>query len=241
MSTDNQRVLGVLGGMGPAATLEFLTRVQAYTPAKSDQDHIRVIADINPKAPDRNVPGSGAGAVLAEMAGALRGAGAEVLAMPCNTAHAHADLIQRASGLPLIDMIDLGAEAARRTGAMRAGVLGTKGALKLYREYLAARAMGLVSLPSERQEAFMATLYKIKSGDLGDEVKAEMRGYAAELQAGGAEVLIAGCTEVPLVLRKGDTRLELVDPGDLLARRAVDVCMGWEPLPQASSSSDWTG
>ncbi len=223
--------MGVLGGMGPAATLEFLTRVQAYTPAEKDQDHIRVIADINPQAPDRNVPGSGAGAVLAEMAGALQGAGAEVLAMPCNTAHAHADLIQRASGLPLIDMIGLGAEAARRSGAMRAGVLATRGGLKLYREYLAARAMGLVTLPPDSQEAFMQTIYRIKAGDRSEEVRLEMQGYAAELQGLGAEVLIAGCTEAPLVLAKGETRLELIDPGDLLARRAVGVCLGWEPLP----------
>ncbi|TAJ72587.1 MAG: amino acid racemase [Phenylobacterium sp.] len=217
--------------MGPAATVEFLARLQAYTPAEKDQDHLRVIADINPKAPDRNVPGSGAGAVLAEMAGALHGAGAEVLAMPCNTAHAHADLIQRASGLPLIDMIDLGAEAAASGGAMRAGVLGTKGALKLYREYLAARAMSLVSLPPERQEAFMVTLYRIKSGDLGEDVTREMQGYAEELRKLGAEVLIAGCTEVPLVLEDEDVKLELIDPGDLLARRCVAVCLRWEPLP----------
>jgi aspartate racemase len=224
-------VMGVLGGMGPAATLEFLTRVQAYTPAEKDQDHIRVIADINPQAPDRNVPGSNAGVVLAEMAGALQGAGAEVLAMPCNTAHAHADLIQRASGLPLIDMIGLGAEAARRSGAMRAGVLATKGGLKLYREYLAARAMGLVTLPPDSQEAFMQTIYRIKAGDRSEEVRLEMQGYAAELQGLGAEVLIAGCTEAPLVLAKGETRLDLIDPGDLLAYRAVGVCLGWEPLP----------
>jgi aspartate racemase len=231
MSNETSLTLGVLGGMGPAATVEFLARLQAYTPAERDQDHIRVIADINPKAPDRNVPGSGAGSVLAEMAGALRGAGAEVLAMPCNTAHAHADLIQRASGLPLIDMIDLGAEAAAQTGAMRAGVLGTKGALKLYREYLAARAMGLVSLPPERQEAFMATLYRIKGGDLSEDITREMQGYAEELRKLGAEVLISGCTELPLVLEDDDVRLELVDPGDLLARRAVAVCLGWEALP----------
>lgn len=229
--SDDQLTLGVLGGMGPAATLEFLARLQAYTPAERDQDHIRVIVDINPKAPDRNVPGSGAGNVLAEMAGALHGAGAEVLAMPCNTAHAHADLIQRASGLPLIDMIDLGAEAASQSGAIRAGVLGTKGALKLYREYLAARGMGLVSLPPERQEAFMVTLYRIKAGDLGDDVTREMKGYAEELRKLGAEVLIAGCTEVPLVLEDEDVKLELIDPGDLLARRCVAVCLRWEPLP----------
>jgi aspartate racemase len=231
LSADEPLILGVLGGMGPAATVEFLARLQAYTPAEKDQDHIRVIADINPKAPDRNVPGSGAGAVLAEMAGALAGAGAQVLAMPCNTAHAHADLIQRASGLPLIDMIDLGAEAAARDGAMRAGVLGTKGALKLYREYLAARAMGLVTLPPEAQEAFMVTLYRIKSGDLGADVKREMAAHAETLRKAGAEVLIAGCTEVPLVLEPKDVELDLIDPGDLLARRSVGVCLGWEPLP----------
>ena len=228
-------ILGVLGGMGPAATLEFLARVQAYTPAKKDQDHIRVIADINPEAPDRNVPGTQAGVVLAEMAGGLQGAGAQVLAMPCNTAHAHASMIQRASGLPLIDMIDLGAEAAQRSGAMRAGVLGTKGALKLYREYLAARAMGLVTLPQDSQDAFMETIYRIKADDRGEEVRLEMQGYAAELKGLGADILIAGCTEAPLVMSKGDTRLEMIDPGDLLARRAVGVCMGWDPMPLRQS------
>jgi aspartate racemase len=225
-------VLGVLGGMGPAATLVFLQQLQAFTPAKSDQDHIRVIADINPKVPDRNGPtGAAAGAVLAEMAGALAGAGAEVLAIPCNTAHAHAGLIQRASGLPLIDLIETGAAAARDRGARRAGVLGTKGALRLYREYLAAQAMGLVSLDAERQEEFMATIYKIKAGDLGSAVRKEMAGYAADLIAGGAEVVVAGCTEAPLVMGPRDVRVGFIDPGELLARRCVAVCLGLEPVP----------
>jgi aspartate racemase len=229
--SEGSLVLGVLGGMGPAATLEFLTQLQAFTPAKSDQDHIRVLMYLNPKVPDRNTPGSGAGPVLAEMAGALAGAGAEVLAMPCNTAHAYAGLIQRASGLPLIDLIETGASAARDLGARRVGVLGTKGALRLYREYLAAQAMGLVALEPERQDAFMATIYKIKAGDLGPDVRAEMAGYAAELVAGGAEAIVAGCTEAPLVLDAGDVRGPFVDPGELLARRCVAVCLGLEPVP----------
>jgi aspartate racemase len=224
-------VLGVLGGMGPAATLEFLSKLQAFTPAKSDQDHIRVLMDLNPKVPDRNLAGSGAGPVLAEMAGALAGAGAEVLAMPCNTAHAHAALIQRASGLPLIDLIETGATAARDLGARRVGVIGTKGALRLYREYLAAQAMGLVSLEPERQEEFMATIYRIKGGDLGPGVRREMAGYAADLIAGGAEAVIAGCTEAPLVMGPGDVRVAFIDPGELLARRCVAVCLGLEPVP----------
>lgn len=225
--------LGVLGGMGPAASVDFLAKLQAYTPATRDQDHIRVLADINPKVPDRNAPGSGAGLVLAEMAGALRGAGAEVLAMPCNTAHAHAGLIERASGLPLIDMIETAAAAAATSGARRVGVLGTKGALKLYREYLAARAMNLIALPPERQEAFMAAVYRIKAGDFGAEVKAAMAELAGELTAAGAEVVIAGCTEAPLVLGPRDLRVEFLDAGDLLARRCVAVCLGLEALPEA--------
>ena len=228
---DTSLVLGVLGGMGPAATLDFLTKLQAFTPAKSDQDHIRVLVDINPKVPDRNAPGSGAGPVLAEMAGALQGAGAEVLAIACNTAHAYAGLIQRASGLPLIDMIETGATAARDLGARRVGVLGTKGALRLYREYLAAQAMGLVSLEPERQDEFMATIYKIKGGDTGPAVQREMIGYAADLIAGGAEAVIAGCTEAPLVMGPRDVRVAFIDPGELLARRCVAVCLGLEPIP----------
>jgi aspartate racemase len=223
--------LGVLGGMGPAATLDFLAKLQAYTPAKSDQDHIRVLVDINPQVPDRNPPGGGAGPVLAEMAGALRGAGAEILAMPCNTAHAHASLIQRASGLPLIDLIEAGAGAAAASGARRAGVIGTKGALRLYREYLAAHAMGLVALSPEGDAKFMELLYRIKGGDIGPEVRAGMKALADELIADGAEAVIAGCTEAPLALSRKDLKVEFIDPADQLARRCVAVCLGMEPAP----------
>jgi aspartate racemase len=229
-------VLGVLGGMGPAATLDFLKNLQAFTPAKGDSDHIRVLMDLNPKVPDRNTMGTAAGVALAEMAGALAGAGAQVLAMPCNTAHAHADLIQRASGLPLIDLIGEGAKAARMSGARRVGVLGTKGALRLYREYLAAQALGMVVLEPERQEAFMATIYRIKAGDVGEGVRAQMLGYAQDLLGGGAEAIVAGCTEAPLVMGSDDVKVEFIDPGELLARRCVSVCLGYEPAPALLTS-----
>ncbi|MEO8113187.1 MAG: amino acid racemase [Phenylobacterium sp.] len=223
--------LGVLGGMGPAATLDFLAKLQAFTPVEREQDHLRVIVDINPKASEGDLPGVGPGPVLAEIEGALRGAGADLLAIACNTAHAHADLIQRASGLPLVDMIETASAAARETGAMRVGVLGGRGALKLYREYLAAQAISLVSLPPERQAAFMAVLEKIKTGDLGLGVRRELQGLASALVADGAEAIIAGCTEVPLALRPQDCRVELIDPTELLARRCVAVCLGLEPIP----------
>lgn len=224
-------VLGVLGGMGPAATLDFLAKLQALTPAERDQDHIRTLVDINPQVPDRNDPLNRPGPVLAEMAGALRGAGADVLAIACNTAHAYADVITRSSGLPLIDMIGTAAAAARDSGARRAGVLGTRDALKLYREYLAAQGMGMVTLEPDRQEAFMALIYAIKRGERGPDVRSGMAALTAELAAGGAEAIIAGCTEVPLALGADDIRLPFIDAGETLARRCVAVCLGLEPVP----------
>ena len=225
------KVLGVLGGMGPAATLDFLTKLQAFTPAKKDQDHIRVIVDINPQVPDRNDPFAKPGPILAEMAGALRGAGADVLAIACNTAHVHAGLISRSSGLPLVDMIATGARAARDTGARRAGVLGTRDAVKLYHEYLAAQGMGLVTLPPEAQAGFMTLLNMIKAGDRSSGVRQGMADLAQILVAEGAEAVIAGCTEVPLVLTPADVSVPLLDAGELLARRCVNVCLGLEPAP----------
>src|SRR3954463_13580061 len=96
-NTHSSKVLGVLGGLGPAATLDFLAKLQAATPVSREQDHLRVLVDINPKVPDRNNSYDEAGPVLAEMAVGLRDAGAQVLAIACNTAHAYVDQV-KASG-----------------------------------------------------------------------------------------------------------------------------------------------
>jgi aspartate racemase len=77
----------------------------------------------------------------------------------------------------------------------------------------------------------MGTIYKIKAGDLGAGVQAEMAAYAAELIADGAEAVIAGCTEAPLVLSAKDVKAPFLDAGELLARRCVAVCLGQEPVP----------
>ncbi len=226
------RVLGVLGGMGPAATVDFLGKLQALTPVERDEDHIRVIVDINPQIPDRNDPFARPGPVLAEMAGGLQGAGAQVLAIASDSAHVHADLISRASGLPLVDMIETASRAARDSGARRAGVLGARDAVRLYHEYIAAQGMGLVTLPRDDQARFMDLVGRIKAGDLGAAVREGMRELAEVLVREGAEAVIAGCTEVPLVLDPGDVRAPLIDAGEELARRCVSVCLGLEPLPQ---------
>ena len=213
------KVLGVLGGRGPAATVAFLERLQALTPAAGDADHIRVIADINPRVPNRNTEPEAAGRELARMAAALRDAGAEVLAMPCNTAHAHAGVIEEASGLPLIHMIEATARAVRDSGGKRPGVLATGGGRALYAEWLDP-----VLLEAEQQAAFMALIGRIKAGDTEAQARAEMAGLARALEAAGADALIAGCTEVPLVLGSDDVAAPLIDSMAVLAGACVAAC-----------------
>jgi len=221
------RILGVLGGMGPVATTAFMARVQALTPARGDEDHVRMLVDLNPQVPNRHSQPEAAGRTLGQMAARLREMGAGVLAMPCNTAHAHADAI-RAAGLPFIDMIAETVAAARATGAQRIGVLATPGGEALYVEALKGAGLEAVTLAGDDRAAFMAAVLGFKAGDLGEGPRAEMRRLAAALVTAGAEVVIGGCTEVPLLLEAEDVAVPLVDSAEVLADVCVRVCTGEE-------------
>lgn len=219
------KVLGVLGGMGPAATLDFLAKLQAATPVSREQDHLRVLVDINPKVPDRNIDGSDPGPVLAAMASGLRASGAQVLAIACNTAHAYAEDV-RASGLPLIDMLETAGLAARAQGAGVVGVLGTSLALGLYRDRFSQLGLEVVTLDDHEQVEFMALLYRIKRGDVGQASRDAMAALAHRLIDKGAQAVIAGCTEVPLVLSQTELSTPFLDATQTLAVRCVEVCLG---------------
>lgn len=218
-----KRTLGILGGMGPVATTAFMAQVQALTPARGDEDHIRMLVDLNPHVPNRHTEAQAAGRTLGEMAVRLRDAGAEVLAMPCNTAHAHADAI-RAAGLPFIDMIAATVEAVASGGARRIGVLATPGGEALYADALSAAGLEIVRLEGADGEAFMAAVFAFKAGDLTDGPRAEMRQLARALADSGAEAIIGGCTEVPLLLRADESPVELTDSAEALARACVEAC-----------------
>jgi aspartate racemase len=221
------RTVGVIGGMGPAATVHFMGRMLALTPARSDQDHVRLIVDNNGAIPDRNAAvrgkGPSPGPVLAEMARGLERAGAELLVMPCNTAHAFAGAIRGASALPFIDLIETACDEALADDPACVGVLAADGCLEawLYQDALARRGVRAATCAPPDQARFMALLYRIKAGDLGDEVRSEMRALAEGLVDAGAQVVIAGCTEVPLVLRTDDLAASLIDSVDALARATI--------------------
>ena len=218
------KTLGVLGGMGPAATVAFLARVQALTTAKGDEDHVRVVMDMNPQVPNRHTQPEAAGRTLGEMALRLKAAGAEVLAMPCNTAHAHAAAI-RAAGVPFIDMVAETAKAAAAGGATRIGVLATPGGEALYAEALAGEGVEMVRLSEADRARFMSVVFGVKAGDTGPEQRAAMLELAAALVTAGAQGIIGGCTEVPLLLDAGDVAVPLTDSAEVLARACVEACL----------------
>ena len=216
------KTLGVLGGMGPAATTDFLMKLQAATPAARDADHIRVLMDLNPRVPDRMAESEAATAELGRMAERLKAMGAEVLAMPCNTAHATADGI-RAAGLPFVDMIAETTKVALAGGAKTVGVLATPGGEALYIAALTAAGMAPVVLEGDDRAAFMTAVFGVKGGETARS-RAEMIRLAKALESAGADHLIGGCTEVPLLLKAEDVGVPLTDSAEVLAAACVTAC-----------------
>ena len=239
MDKHGRKIAGVIGGLGPAATLDFFARVLKATPAEYDQDHLRLIIDNNPWVPDRNaaIDGTGpsAGPALAETARGLERAGAEFLVMPCNAAHAFQAGIEAATPLPFISLIDETVKAALRDapGAKRAGILGARGTLRagLYTRAFARHGVKTIDPEGERLDRLMAFIGAVKRDDVTEAVRAGMRALAAELEDEGADFIVAACTEVPIVLSPGDTRTPLISSTDVLVERTVAYASGAEPLP----------
>ena len=211
--------------MGPDATADFMSRVIRATPASKDQDHLRMLIDNNPHVPNRQEAllrgGEDPGPALASMARGLAAAGADFLVMPCNTAHAFAEAITAAVDIPLVSIIDVTVEACGEATAI--GVLATDGCITsgVFQEALAGHDRRAV-LPDENEiETLMSLITRIKAGDTGPGVADGMRELAAALVARGAEVIVAGCTEIPLVLGAEMIDVPLVSSTDELARATV--------------------
>ncbi|HEY1560618.1 MAG TPA: amino acid racemase [Caulobacteraceae bacterium] len=229
------RTVGVMGGMGPAATLDLMAKIYAADPAELEQDRLRLLVDCDPGILDRNaaVRGEGAspGPALAAMARGLRDAGAEVLVIACNTAHAWRAEIELATpDTPLLSMIEAACDEieARQPAVRRIGVLAGDGCLeaRLYQNAFTVRGWTPVLPGAANQAAFMDALYRIKSGALGEAERAAFVASAEETIAAGAQAIVAGCTEVPLLLRPEDLSVPLIDPTLALAAGVVAFVKG---------------
>lgn len=221
------KTVGVIGGLGPLATLDFFERIIKRTSAVREQDHLRLIIDNNTKIPDRNAykrgEGPSPGPPLADAARALQAAGADFIVMACNTTHAWEAEIRAAISVPFISIIEETADVVAELRPERAGVLAVDACLSssLYQDALTKRGVAPVLLNADSQRTFMELIYRVKSGDTGETVKRSMTTLARKLEAQGAEVIIAGCTEIPLVLTADDIEGELVSSTDVLVERTI--------------------
>jgi aspartate racemase len=239
MSNADELVVGVIGGLGPEATHDFFGKVLAHSQARSDQEHLHLIIENNPKTPNRNdaVAGRGPspGPALAAMGEALERAGADFIVMACNTAHAFESDIRAAIRKPFVSLIaEVVAEVRRNhPAARRVGLLAAQGCRDagVYDALLCRHHLEAVLLDPAAQAEFMGLLYRIKAGERGDAIRTAMKKLGEKLVAAGADVIIAACTEVPLVLTSGDLSRPLIDSTDVLARRCVIYARRIEPLP----------
>lgn len=209
--------------MGPAATVEFFRRLVAATPAGSDQEHLHVIIDEDPSVPDRTSAilrdGEDPAPALLDMARRLEAAGAELLVIPCNTAHHYLSAIESAVKIPVLDMP---AEAARRVDVGRVGLLATDGTIAsgLYRDALSKRGIGVVVPQSEEQSRVMRAIDAIKAGEDPATFAGEIAEVISRLGDAGAEAVVAACTEISLIDREG-MPLPWIDALDALVEATV--------------------
>lgn len=223
-------MLGVLGGMGPASTAYFYSQFIASTPATSDQEHIPIIIWGDGRVPDRTdaLLGSGESPVPAMIRAArgLQRAGADLIAVPCNTAHAFLPEVAAATGATFIDMIRATARTVStdHPGASRMGILATRGtrATGLYR--VAAEEYGLVTVDVDEDQQSLLVDEAIRIVKRGGNPKLAERlveRATIELQEQGADVVIAGCTELPLVMERAADVMPVLDSVSCLAEACV--------------------
>ena len=231
---NQHRIPGVLGGMGPEATVDFMSRLLRMSTAETDQDHLRLLIDHNPQIPNRHaaIAGKGppVGPWLASMAAGLERAGANFLVMICNTAHAFQADIEQAVSIPFLSMIDMVLEELKdqHPGVKYVGVMAADGCLdaQLYQRALEAGDRRSILWNREERQQFMHDVYRIKSGVLDQAVRDSLLELGENLHRHGAEVLIAGCTEIPLIIKPDDFAIPLLSSTDILVRHTMDYALG---------------
>ncbi len=221
----NKKV-GVLGGMGPEATVDFMTKIIRATPAKIDQEHIRLLVDCNPQVPSRVeailAGGESPGPVLAKMAQGLEKLGAEILAVPCNTAHYYLQHVTGAVKIPVINMIAETIQVILKDGIKDIAILATTATLKtkLYEKGLIQAGLNITLPQAEYQKEVMKAINGVKAGNFSTayQVVEKVLGHVKDC---GARGVILGCTELPLVITKDNCELEIFDPTRILAEKVV--------------------
>jgi aspartate racemase len=227
----DERILGVLGGMGPLASAQFMVRLTLLTPdADRDQDHIPAVLWSDPRVPDRTEARLAGGedplpALLRGLRG-LEAAGCGAVAIPCNTAHGWFDAMRAATWLPILHIVDAAADELARLGVPggRIGVMGTEGtlAMRLYQDRLDARGYECLTPDPEAMARLVTPAIALVKANRVAEAYAPLAEAARALVARGAQAVVLGCTEIPLGLAAGPPPpVPTADTIDALARAAI--------------------
>lgn len=234
--------LGVIGGMGPQATLQFCQRILDHTAAGSDQEHLPMLILNDTQMPDRTAAlfSGDVEPVCARLladARVLEDWGAAAVAITCNTAHAFLPRLQGELRIPLVNMVTEAAAALKAQGCRRVGILATDGTLRVGLYHRALEAQGLQPLTPDAaaQREVMGIIYEeIKKGLPGSEER--FRTAADSLKAQGCDRILLACTEMSTYKDWHGLDDFYVDAMDVLALRCIRLC-GY-PLRDMQSQPD---
>ena len=224
-----RKVVGILGGMGPEATILLQQRVLTMTSARDDADHLPLLIDMNPQVPSRiahliEQTGPTPAPVLIEMARRLEQAGATALAMPCNTAHHYLPDISGHLSVPFLDMIELSVSDVAQSipKAGRVGFLASP-AIRMAGVFdTALRRHNLQAVWPEHQDQMLSAIRDIKANGPTDGAASVLDTAAADLTAQGAAHLIIACSEFSLMADRLRATVPVTDTVDILAKAILD-------------------
>ena len=222
-----RKTIGILGGMGPLATCDLFSKITQITDASCDQEHVRICIDSNTEISDRTNAiihhGKDPVPEMVKSAVRLQGLGADVLIMPCNTAHYFYDRILPFVDIPFLSMIDETAKVISDRGLRKIGLLATDGTLQtaVYEKAFKKRGISIVVPPPENQVHIMDLIYNgVKAGNKEIDTKPTKK-TIEDLFRKGAQTLVLGCTELPVPFDLYGFDYPKTDPTLILASRAV--------------------
>lgn len=224
------KMLGVIGGLGPMATAYFLQLLTSMTQAETDQQHLEILIHSKPAIPDRTayILGKSNRSPLPDMTEvgrSLAAQGAEILAVPCITAHYFQRQLEEAIGVPVINAVEETAEYLRRRRIFRAGVMATDGTVEsgLFQNKLREHGVEAVIPTKEDQGLVMHLIYENVKAGKSVEFPLFQR-VSDRLREAGADVILLACTELSLIKRDFSLGPGYLDVMEVLARRAVLSC-----------------
>lgn len=222
-----RKTIGILGGMGPLATCDLFSKIIQITDASCDQEHVRICIDNNTEISDRTNAiirhGKDPVPEMVKSAVRLQSFGADVLIMPCNTAHYFYDRILPFVDIPFLSMIDETAKVISDRGLRKVGLLATDGTLQtaVYEKAFKKRGISIMVPPPENQVHIMDLIYNgVKAGNKEIDTKPTKK-TIEDLFRKSAQTLVLGCTELPVAFDLYGFDYPKTDPTLILASRAV--------------------